>query len=210
MNKETTKQTKNLNPKWGFLRENRKKAEANGIDKVTGLHRTGLDDYLAVIFPEVNDWICDKEIGMLGGKRYKFRPDYRSETLKLIIEFDGTLHYKNPDSIIVDESRTDLYEKGGYKVVRIPFFIQLTNEVVKEMFGVDVQEELFPPEIASMSIAWKNTPAFMCNLGIERMARELLKFPQQLNVNMKALKDETDKYENGDRLSGYNLISKYI
>ena len=45
--------------KWGFLRETKVAAHKAGIDRATGLHRTGLDEYLKVIFPEVKDWIHD-------------------------------------------------------------------------------------------------------------------------------------------------------
>lgn len=38
--------------KWGFLRETSELATKAGKDKDTGLHRTGLDDYLKVIFPD--------------------------------------------------------------------------------------------------------------------------------------------------------------
>ena len=75
--------------KWGFLRETSELAKKAGIDKDTGIHRTGLDEYLKVIFPNINDWIHDKALGKINDITYKSRPDYRSETLKLIIEFDG-------------------------------------------------------------------------------------------------------------------------
>ena len=62
------------NNKWGFLRETNIKAQEAGIDKDTGLHRTGLEDYLAVIFPEIDssEWIHDKAIEGIGRKT---RPD---------------------------------------------------------------------------------------------------------------------------------------
>lgn len=47
---------------WGFLRETTEAAQKAGIDKDTGLPRTGLDGYLKVIFPDVDDWIHDKPI----------------------------------------------------------------------------------------------------------------------------------------------------
>lgn len=37
-----------------------------------------------------------------------------------------------------DGENQKIYESFGYHVVRIPFFIQLTNEVVKILFGVEV------------------------------------------------------------------------
>lgn len=51
----------------------------------------------------------------------------RSESLKLIVEIDGLPHYQNPIVILKDKEKTKLYEEFGYKVVRIPYFIQLTN-----------------------------------------------------------------------------------
>ena len=126
------------NNKWGFLRETADLAKTAGIDKTTGLHRTGLEEYLQVIFPKTNDWIHDKALGEVNGIRYKKRPDYRSETLKIIVEFDGVHHYKNPDLIEKDIENTRLYESFGYKVVRIPYFIQLTNKAVKTLFDVEI------------------------------------------------------------------------
>ena len=38
--------------KWGFLRETAELARKAGIDKDTGIHRTGLDEYLKIIFPK--------------------------------------------------------------------------------------------------------------------------------------------------------------
>ena len=48
--------------KWGYLRETKEKAIRDGLDPDTGLHRTGLEEYLAVIFPDTSDWIHDKSI----------------------------------------------------------------------------------------------------------------------------------------------------
>jgi hypothetical protein len=46
--------------KWGFLRETDALAKKAGIDKDTGLRRTGLDVYLKVIYPEIYDWYMTK------------------------------------------------------------------------------------------------------------------------------------------------------
>lgn len=191
--------------KWGFLREDRLSAEKAGIDVATGLHRTGLEEYLKVIFPSVDDWIHDKPIGELNGVKRRIKPDYRSETLKLIIEFDGLLHYTDPENIITDIERTRDYTKGGYKVVRIPYFIQLTNEVVKKMFDVEVSEPLFPEGVSSMAVSGRNTPAFICHEGVRRMARELLMYPSQLEVNLTALRENFSSESEID-LSGYEVL----
>ena len=115
-------------------------SKTNGKDPLTGLHRTGLDKYLEVIFPNTTDWIHDKAFGLHNNESYKIRPDYRSDSLKLIVEFDGLPHYTDPAVIIKDDKNTNIYKQNGYKVVRIPYFIQLTNEAVEILFGITVKE----------------------------------------------------------------------
>jgi Protein of unknown function (DUF559) len=183
--------------KWGFLRETVAMAEKAGVDKDTGLHRTGLEEYLKIIFPEVNDWIHDKALGKINEDVYRSRPDYRSEKLKMIIEFDGLQHYTNPDIIEKDIKTTDLYNKLGYKVIRIPYFIQLTKKAVKTLFCIDLSNELFNEEIPSLGLQGRNTPAYLCPAGIKRMAMEFRKFPEQYDTNLKFLKTQNDPYKNG-------------
>ena len=184
--------------KWGFLRETKEKTQKAGIDADTGMHRNGLDEYLAVIFPSVNDWIHDKGFASK-------RPDFRSPSLKLIVEFDGLQHYTDPRKILQDQKNTEIYNNNGYKVVRIPYFIQLSNAVVKQLFGVDIHEPLFDESYPSMGIDGNNTPAFLCHAGVDRMAREFKQFPKQYEVNLKALKSMQNEFLSGASL----LMSAY-
>lgn len=183
--------------KWGFLRETNALAKKAGIDKDTGLHRTGLEDYLQVIFPQIDDWIHDKTLGLVNDVRYRSRPDYRSEKLKLIVEFDGLQHYTKPDIIEKDLITTELYKNIGYKVVRIPYFIQLSNKAIKTLFDVNVLEELFDETISSLGIKGQNTPAYLCPAGLERMTEEFMKFPEQYKTNIDFLKKQNDPYRSG-------------
>lgn len=41
--------------KFGYLRETQEQADKAGIDIDTSVIRTGLDTYLKIIFPEIND-----------------------------------------------------------------------------------------------------------------------------------------------------------
>lgn len=197
---DTRKQMKvHQKEKWGFLRETSEKAQKAGADPDTGLHRTGLEEYLKVIFPEISkdEWIHDK---VVPGSKSQSRPDYRCESLKLIVEFDGLQHYQKPNVIRADEKKDKMYEEMGYKIVRIPYFIQLTNEVIKLMFDKDVEEIMFNPEIPSMGVKGQNTPAFCCPAGIKRMAREFKFYLQQYEVNIHALEKEDDY------LSGFQML----
>ena len=182
---------------WGFLRETDALAKSAGIDKDTGLHRTGLEVYLKVVFPEIDDWIHDKALGLVNGKLYRSRPDYRSERLKIIIEFDGLQHYTKPDIIEKDIRTTELYKNFGYKVVRIPYFIQLTNNAVKTLFDKDISEELFDETISSLGIEGQNTPAYLCPAGLKRMAEEFRKFPEQYKTNLDFLKSQNSHFRSG-------------
>jgi hypothetical protein len=182
---------------WGFLRETAELAKKSGKDKDTGLHRTGLEEYLKVILPEVNDWIHDKMLCEVNGKIYRSRPDYRSEQCKTIIEFDGLQHYTKPDIIEKDIRLTNQYEDLGYKVVRIPYFIQLTRHAVKTLFNVDVKIDLFDGNIPSLGINGLNTPAYLCPAGVKRMAEDFKRFPEQYKTNMDFLKRQNDPYKSG-------------
>ncbi len=189
---------------WGFLRETKEDAEKAGVDKDTGVCRTGLDEYLSVIFPNTHDWIHDKGGVELDGKKLGTRPDYRSESLKMIVEFDGLPHYTNPDVILKDLQNTENYEKSGYKVVRIPYFIQLSKDAVKELFSVDLDQELFDDSIPSLGLKGRNTPAYLCHEGVKRMAKEFLRFPHQYEINLKALKEANSSF-----LTGVDLLIQY-
>lgn len=175
---------------YGYLRENEKQVNKEPIDPITVLPRTTLKEYLNIIFPNINDWIFDKTTGLIDmttGKKSLRRPDARSEQLKLIIEIDGLPHYQNPDIIIRDDISTKFYEDYGYKVVRIPYFIQLSNEAVEQLFNVRVNTTLFDDNFTSLHPELRNTPAYLCPLGIERMKLIFQQFPKQYKMNKQFL-----------------------
>ena len=187
---------------WGFVWESKEKA--TGVDPETGIGRTGLDEYLAVIFPDINDWIYNKKVDNVPeGMKISSKPDYRSEKLKMIVEFDGIWHYSSPNDIERDLKNQKNYELLGYKVVRIPFFIQLTNEVVEKLFGVKVATKLFDEGIPSIGTKCKNTPAFLCPAGMVRMAIEFKKFPEQYKTNVEYLEKIND-----EKLTCVKLLKK--
>lgn len=195
-----------MDKKWGFLRETKEQAIKAGIDKDTGLHRNGLEEYLSFIFPDTNDWVHDKITGLhnIDGKLCRRRPDWRSDSLKLIIEFDGIDHYRKPDQIIKDIEANKFYESHGYKVVRIPYFIQLTNDAVEKLFGVKVKEPLFDVTIPSIGPDGRNTPAYLCPLGIKRMAKEFVAFPNQYKTNIDYLRN----CKEDELLNGYQYLEE--
>lgn len=198
--------------KIGFLRETHDQAVAAGIDAATGMHRSGLDDCLAVIFPTVTDWVHDKALGQeYNGKKLRIRPDYRSETLKMVVEFDGLNHYQSPEVMANDQRNTNIYRSLGYHVVRIPYFIQLTEEAIWKLFDTPLAHDmlvkffetcpstnqLFDPHIPSLGPGCKANPAYLCPAGINKMATDFIAFADQKKANFDALEAMDDEWLSG-------------
>lgn len=191
---------------FGYLRETEEQAQKAGVHKITKIGRTGMETYLKIIFPNITDWIHNQRVPNLiyENKLRKFMPDYRSETLKLIIEIDGIDHYNNPKSIENDKEKDKVYFANGYKVIHIPFFIQLSNKVVKKLFNVDVDTELFDENIPSLFVEDSCTPEFLCPLGADRMMKEFKEISiEQYNVNKNYL---LSNYNNNS-LSGLRFFA---
>tara|TARA_Y100000294_G_scaffold160391_1_gene163983 strand:- start:435 stop:1391 length:957 start_codon:yes stop_codon:yes gene_type:complete len=91
--------------------------------------------------------IMNKSLGELGyihklnSKKVGMKPDYFIEKLGLIFEFDGPIHYQNTFKILKDQIKyTNLnsIELNGkpkiLRVIRIPYYWQLTRDVAKYIF----------------------------------------------------------------------------
>ena len=109
------------------------------------------------------------------------------------------------NTIEKDKKNQRIYENNGYKVVRIPYFIQLSNDVVEKLFEVKVKESLFDAKIPSLGINGRHSPAYLCPAGIRRMAKEFLKYPEQYQVNLNALKEA-----NNPTLSGVEFLEEEV
>ena len=194
--------------KGAYIRETREMAEKAAINNPES-EFVGLDDYLLFLYPD-KTWIHDKAFGIHeDNENHKIRPDYRSDSLKLIVEFDGLPHYTDPAVIFKDDKNTNIYKKNGYKVVRIPYFIQLTNEAVAKLFGIKVNEPLFKVSYPSLGgVEMKHNPSCLCPEGLKRMAREFKRFPEQYEINIQSLKKMDNEILSGVKylIEEYNKI----
>ena len=129
-------------------------------------------NYLNIIFPHINDWKNNKSFS----KTYKSRPDYKSDQLKLIIEFDGYQHYTSAKRILADIKNDNFYIQNGFNVIRIPYFVQMSSIVIKNLFNVDIDiKQVYPHGFISN----KSTmiyPADFCYLGLLKFQNDLKKF----------------------------------
>lgn len=165
-----------------------KKSNVNiSNDELNGLRESDLTKYLEVIFPD-EKFERKKRITNLSvaeqkrARRKWFEVDCLCESKKIVIEIDGDNkskrgHYSNASYILDDYARDEILQARGYTVIRIPAFIQLSKEVVKLLFNVDLENDLYKlcnkhgfmhPEIA--------LPADFCELGIERFKNDLVRF----------------------------------
>lgn len=156
----------------------------------TYLTENTLEFYLSLIYPN-HKFIRNK---IVPNSNIQNRPDYRNDKLMLIVEFDGYGHYIRPDIIMTDYHKDNIYQDMGYTVVRIPYFIQISESIIKLLFNKNLKIE---QEYPHGFIDYKATlPAYFCELGIQRFIEDLEKFSIVRNEIIKSLKDMYDKYNN--------------
>jgi hypothetical protein len=111
------------------------------------------------------------------GSGRRLQPDYRCDRLRLIVEFDGDAHYRSTKTIIGDVERDSLFASLGYRVVRIPYFVQLTTPVIADLFrglARDYSDFLdFPHGFIASTVVM---PADFCELGLVRFENDLCRF----------------------------------
>lgn len=133
------------------------------------LTEKGLYEALQKIFN--CDFIKDKSVPNSGINK---RPDFRNDDLKLIVEFDGDLHYSVRKRQKVDIEKDSVYSKMGYKVVHIPYFVQLSSVVIKDLFGVEMEwEQVYPHGFIDSEAM---LPVDFNYYGIYRFRQDLKKF----------------------------------
>lgn len=170
---------------FGSLREknaNRDKGESS------------LKEWLEYIFPGddiVYDSSIPKEIWSDRCDKYsnvevkyeRFRPDARIESLGVVIEFNGPDHYRVPSVMLQDANKEVICKQLGYKVVQIPYFVQLNPETVKYYFDVEITDGCDLPS-GFYSTSGKDIdlnpymPACFCSMGWNRFTYELKQLPE--------------------------------
>lgn len=142
-------------------------------------------------------------------KKYDFiLPD-----LKLIIEFDGTLHYTKASQRINDIEKDEIASTCGYTLVRIPYFVQFDLDVVQYYLGeyVDINS-LSTFEFMKYPQGFHDTcayPADFCELGQHRFIEELTKLPQSCkNAIIENLLDLCTKHTKAAII--FNKLNNFI
>ena len=105
-------------------------------------------------------------------KKYKY--DILVKSKKLIIEFDGELHYTDINTIKRDLIKNNIIELG-YTLIRIPYFVQLTTDVFNYLFpGIDVViNQNYPHGFIDKKA---KLPSNFCSHGELKFLQDLEKF----------------------------------
>ncbi len=106
------------------------------------------------------------------------RPDHRFNNEMVIVEFDGFQHYQNVDNIKTDRLKDKVYSEMGYKIIRIPYFVQPSKETLKYYFDIDKNIELQYPH--GFIIYDSTPPTNFCALGLDRFIDEFEQFPDSV------------------------------
>lgn len=173
-----------------------------------------IESVLRRLYPDDYDWVhyngkslrdSDGKVVRTSIGGHQVKPDFVSERLKTIIEFDGAgghnfSHYSSARQCIIDQEKDALYRSLGYKVIRIPMYVQLDSEMVEYYFGIKYEKDLYAAcHCHGFAHSDVLLPADFCQLGIERFQKEFMDLPQSVkNTIVQSLKERIGKFVNED------------
>ena len=119
--------------------------------KVGGLEPGGKKDKIDPLLEVIKTFIPENEYGKIQVRKSlkklgleaksNIEPDYFIESLGLVFEFDGPNHYTDSFKIMRDERKykgLEHIKKNGeifrIRIIRIPYYLQLTKDVAKFIF----------------------------------------------------------------------------
>ena len=115
----------------------------------------------------------------LPDSRRRWDMAYESHGRTVVVEFDGDEHYRNTLKFKIDEEKDADAKKHGVRVVRIPYWIQLTTETLAHYFQLSAEVvQNFPHGF----IETKIFPASYCEMGVRRFQREYAALPSGVQV----------------------------
>jgi hypothetical protein len=111
---------------------------------------------------------------------YMTFPDGR----EIAVEFDGDQHYRDTLVMKLDLEKEDLADEARIEVVRIPYWVQLTDETAKHYFGDLFDGIHIEQDYPHGFIKSKVFPASYCAMGVERFMAELHDLPYDIFVEI--------------------------
>jgi hypothetical protein len=133
------------------------------------------------------------EVRVVAGRRQRWDMVYEAEDGGTVaVEFDGPEHYRNSLKIKADREKDEIASRANVRIVRFPYWVQLTSETLLHYFG---REARVVQSFAHGFITTKLFPASFCELGVERFVRELDELPGSVRSSVIAsLRHRTEEH----------------
>lgn len=112
--------------------------------------------------------------------RFDFLLTDISTKQKVAIEFNGYQHYTNPRVILNDERKAEIAKEQKIRLVEIPYWIQLNNEMFKYYFKRQPSTKIIQEYPHGFIDKKATLPAAFCSLGARRFVEEYLKLPKKI------------------------------
>ena len=131
---------------------------------------------------------------------------YTTDGRKLLVEYDGFLHYQMSAQQRRDKTKDYLAKMHEFEIVRIPYFVQLEPRTIKILFGVDCEyEQIYPHGFISKDC---KLPADFNEGGIDRFVNiDLEKFSI---IKEEIIQSLANRKENSEEVWPCSLFVKYL
>lgn len=125
-------------------------------------------------------------------RRFRWDMVFERGGVLIAVEFDGDEHYRQSLKIKADREKDELARTNGLKVVRFPYWVQLTTETLRHYFDL---EGTVVQDFAHGFITTKIFPASFCELGLVRFKSELDSLPPSVRgAVLDSLRARTDEH----------------
>lgn len=153
------------------------------------------DKYLKSISKGEELWLTEQKLGEVlrneifvnneiisQYKIFSYKVDYVIKEYNLIVEFQGFQHFTNTKNVYNDIQRIKRLKNNGYIILQIPYFIQLTSNVLNFLFSSytnrkDDLSNQFPHGFIHPKVT---LPCDFCKLGKKRYNYFLSIFPNEV------------------------------
>ena len=132
--------------------------------------------------------ICDNKnkatlLKNLKINRYSFDCGFEYNGNKYFVEFDGLFHYTSSSNVMRDENKNKLCKDNNITLIRIPYFVQLTNDTYEHYFNFlkdDIKVNIIQNFPHGFIDKKATLPADFCYLGTDRFISEVKSLPQNV------------------------------
>lgn len=137
----------------------------------------------------------------------RYTPDMYLPEKQLLIEYDGNLHYDKPVSVISDYRRDLWFNDRGITTIKVPYFVQLTTETIKDIFGIDYcYTQVYPHGFVDKKVV---LPANFSEIGTIRFLEQMDRFAYLKNDIKDSLEKKITDLKD-ERLVVSSVIKKYF